>query len=108
MPHYAFLAETPLDPNDITEHRMRALRMSGVPYTDEEIANAKADLLAQADPNADSAKLLARYPKANVVPGDGHQVTEAGCPRRLPANARHAGEFRRHQHGKAAAMSMSC
>jgi cytochrome c oxidase cbb3-type subunit 2 len=76
MPHYAFLAETPLDTDDI-QARMRALRIVGVPYTDAEIANAKADLAAQADPGADSTKLLARYPKANVVPGDGHTVTEA-------------------------------
>ncbi len=67
MPHYAFLAETPLQIDDIQE-RMRTLRTLGVPYTDDEIANAKADLLAQADPSADNAKLLARYPKANRWP----------------------------------------
>jgi cytochrome c oxidase cbb3-type subunit II len=76
MPHYAFLAETAVDSDDV-QSRMRALRMVGVPYTDEAITNAKQDMAAQADPNADSAKLLARYPKANVVPGDGRQVTEA-------------------------------
>ena len=43
MPHYAFLEETPLDPSDIQD-RMRALRMVGVPYTDDDIANAKVDL----------------------------------------------------------------
>ena len=47
-----------------------------MPYTDEEIANAKADLEAQADPTADNAALLKRYPKAVVVPGNGRQVTE--------------------------------
>jgi cytochrome c oxidase cbb3-type subunit 2 len=76
MPHYAFLAETPIDPDDVPS-RMRALRVVGVPYTDEQIANAKVDLAAQANPDADSAKLLSRYAKVNVVPGDGHQVTEA-------------------------------
>ena len=75
MPHYAFLADNKIDPDDITDHLV-ALRHVGVPYTDEEIAGARADLLAQADPNADTAKLLAHYPKANVVPGDGHQVSE--------------------------------
>ncbi len=75
MPHYAFLADNKIDPDDITDHLI-ALRHVGVPYTDEEIASARADLLAQADPNADTAKLLAHYPKANVVPGDGHQVSE--------------------------------
>src|SRR5271165_5221111 len=76
MPRYAFLAETPLETSDIQD-RMRTLRLLGVPYTDEQIADAKADLLAQADPTADSAKLLSHYTKANVVPGDGRHVTEA-------------------------------
>ena len=77
MPHYAFLEETSLDPSDIQE-RMRALRLVGVPYTDDDIANAKVDLTTQANTNGDSTKLLARYPKANIVTaGDGHQVTEA-------------------------------
>ncbi len=75
MPRYAFLAETKLDTDDITE-RMRSLREVGVPYTDEEIANARADLVAQADPSADSSKLMARYPKANLVVGNGHEPTE--------------------------------
>ena len=52
MPRYAFLAETPLRTDDI-EQRMRVNRMIGVPYTDDDIANAKADLLAQADPRAE-------------------------------------------------------
>lgn len=75
MPHYAFLADTPLDTSDL-QARMRTLRAVGVPYTDDEIANAQADLKAQADPGADSAGLQGRYPKAVVVPGDGRQVTE--------------------------------
>jgi cytochrome c oxidase cbb3-type subunit 2 len=76
MPHYAFLLDTPLDTEDV-QSRMRSLRIVGVPYTDEQISNARVDLRAQANPNADSAKLLAHYPKANVVPGDGQDVTEA-------------------------------
>jgi cytochrome c oxidase cbb3-type subunit 2 len=76
MPHYAFLQQAPLDTDDIAQ-RMRTLRAVGVPYTDDQVANAKADLLAQADPNADNAKLTSRYAKANVVPGNGRQVTEA-------------------------------
>jgi cytochrome c oxidase cbb3-type subunit 2 len=75
MPHYAFLEETAIDPTDL-QSRMQTLKTLGVPYTDEEIANAQADLAAQADPNADSAKLIARYPKANIVSGNGHEVTE--------------------------------
>lgn len=75
MPHYAFLADTPLEMGDI-QQRMLALRAVGVPYTDQEVANAKADLMAQANPGADSAALLKRYPKAVVVPGDGERPTE--------------------------------
>lgn len=75
MPRYAFLAENALRIDDIAQ-RMRANRTVGVPYSDEAIANATADLQTQADPSADTAKLLARYPKANVVTGNGRTVTE--------------------------------
>ena len=75
MPHYAFLAETPLNTTDLQE-RLRALRVVGVPYTGEEIANAREDLVAQANPGGNSTALLKRYPKAVVVPGNGRDVTE--------------------------------
>jgi cytochrome c oxidase cbb3-type subunit 2 len=75
MPRYAFLGETPLRTDDV-EARMRVLRFEGVPYTDDDIANAGADLAAQADPQADSAALLKRYPKANIASGNGRVVTE--------------------------------
>ncbi len=75
MPHYAFLAETPLDTSDL-QARLRTLRAVGVPYTDDDIANALADLNAQANPDADSGALLKRYPKAITVPGNGSAVTE--------------------------------
>lgn len=68
MPHYAFLAETPLNYDLIADH-LRTLRAVGVPYTDEQITNAKVDLLAQANPDADTGDLLKRYPKAVSVPG---------------------------------------
>jgi len=74
MPHYAFLAETPLKLDDI-ELRMKALRIVGVPYTDEEIASARADIAAQADVNADADALTKRYPKAIQVAAGG-QPTE--------------------------------
>ncbi|HVZ08159.1 cytochrome-c oxidase, cbb3-type subunit II [Rhodopila sp.] len=70
MPRYAFLQETPLQIFDIAD-RMKTMRDIGVPYTDEDIANAQVDLLAQANPNADQTKLLARYPKAVTVSGNG-------------------------------------
>jgi len=37
-----------------------------VPYTQDEIKNAKADLEAQVNPDADTEGLMARYPKAVV------------------------------------------
>jgi cytochrome c oxidase cbb3-type subunit 2 len=75
MPHYAFLADTPIAPGDIVA-RLRALRAVGVPYSDDDIANAVVDLKTQANVSADNADLVKRYPKAVTVPGDGRQVTE--------------------------------
>jgi len=66
MPTYAFLANRPLKTEDIAEH-LRTNRIVGVPYSDEMIAQAKADLFAQVDPNADTAGLLARYPGAVMI-----------------------------------------
>lgn len=76
MPPYGFLVR-PLKFHDIAAH-LRALRALGVPYTDEMIANAAADLRAQADADADGAALLARYPKAVQASFDGNPavVTE--------------------------------
>lgn len=65
MPAYPFLARTPLRYDDIVDH-LKALRITGVPYTDEMIANARADLEAQVDPDADPTGMLKRYPKAVV------------------------------------------
>src|SRR5215813_11772152 len=47
MPGYSFLAKTEIDTTMIADN-LRALRAVGVPYTDEQIANAVADLKAQA------------------------------------------------------------
>ncbi len=77
MPRYKFLAESPLKYDDIAEH-LKTLKAVGVPYTDEMIANAKADVESQVNPDADSKGLLTRYPKANVAVFDGKpgQVSE--------------------------------
>jgi cytochrome c oxidase cbb3-type subunit II len=75
MPNYEFLAETPLDYADIAD-RMRTNRIVGVPYTDEDIANAKADLEAQANPAADQGAVDKRYPKAVAASGNGREPTE--------------------------------
>jgi len=79
MPPYKFLALTPLDYRDI-EDQLRANRAVGVPYTDDDIKNAKQDLEAQANPNADGVdQMQKRYPKAQSRDFDGNpdQVTEA-------------------------------
>lgn len=77
MPPYAFLEQKDLAFADIAEH-MRTLRMTGVPYTDEEIANATKDVAAQAGESGDTAGVEKRYPKAVMgdFDGDPTRVTE--------------------------------
>ncbi|MBL8807612.1 cytochrome-c oxidase, cbb3-type subunit II [Sphingomonas daechungensis] len=77
MPAYAFMADRPLDYSDIDAH-LRTLKLIGVPYTDEMIANARADVEAQKNPDADTSGLLKRYPRAVVSSFDGEpgKVTE--------------------------------
>ena len=78
MPAYSWLADRQIDGEDIADH-MRALRIVGVDYTDEQIAAAAADLRAQADPESgDPDALLARYPKAVLGDFDGNpaRITE--------------------------------
>lgn|SRR5690606_34926192 len=70
MPKYAFLATTPLNVSDVAMN-LKANRAVGVPYTDEMIENAVADLVAQADPNADTSGVEERYPKAKLGDFDG-------------------------------------
>jgi len=70
MPSYPWLTR-PLDSYDIVE-RTKTLRAVGVPYTDDMIANVKADLAAQIDPDSKAARdLLKRYPKAKIAKFDG-------------------------------------
>ncbi|CAI2932126.1 cytochrome-c oxidase, cbb3-type subunit II [Aminobacter niigataensis] len=71
MPSYAFLKETPLAVNTIS-YDLTANRRVGVPYSDEMIASAEADIKAQADPNADTSGVMARYPKAKLGDFDGN------------------------------------
>jgi cytochrome c oxidase cbb3-type subunit 2 len=75
MPAYAFLAGRELKQTDIADH-LRASRLVGVPYTDEQIAQARKDLVAQGDASADQTDLLARYPKAVAVNGKPQMPTE--------------------------------
>ena len=77
MPPYKFLKNTELDFAQPEKHLI-ANRRVGVPYNEEMIKNAMADLLAQADPNADTEGLLKRYPKAITgdFDGDPTKLTE--------------------------------
>ena len=76
MPTYPFMMRD-LDIDNVQAH-LETLRIVGVPYSDEMVANAAADLATQADPEADNDGLLARYPKAVVgdFDGDPARVTE--------------------------------
>lgn len=77
MPPYAFLADRDLKPGDMAEH-LKTLKMEGVPYSAKDIASANADLVAQADPEADVGDLATRYPKAQIrdYDGDPARLTE--------------------------------
>ena len=75
MPGYPHLMR-PLDQSNIGANMM-ALRTVGVPYTDEQIKNAEADLVEQAssDAGADAgadAAVAKSYPKAKVGDFDGN------------------------------------
>ncbi|MFK4384438.1 cytochrome-c oxidase, cbb3-type subunit II [Bradyrhizobium sp. USDA 223] len=81
MPGYPFLGKAEIDPDAIAGD-MRALRTVGVPYSDEQLANAAADLKAQADPdNAGSDAFTKRYAKAVVRNFDG----KTGTPTEMDA-----------------------
>jgi cytochrome c oxidase cbb3-type subunit II len=70
MPSYAFLKTTPLVITNVSAH-LEANSLVGVPYSEDMITNAGADLAMQADPNADTSALTGRYPKAKVGDFDG-------------------------------------
>ncbi|WP_022722527.1 cytochrome-c oxidase, cbb3-type subunit II [Rhodopseudomonas sp. B29] len=81
MPNYAFLENNKVDVASLADH-LRANRTLGVPYTDEDIKKAAADVAAQVDPDgAGAADLLKRYPKAVVRNFDG----QGGDPTELDA-----------------------
>ncbi len=72
MPAYAFLAKRGADLGSIGKD-MKTLKMLGVPYTDEMIAEARKDAYAQASATEDASALLSRYgEKVNVRSFDGN------------------------------------
>jgi cytochrome c oxidase cbb3-type subunit II len=81
MPGYPFLADTEIDESSVADN-LRTLRAVGVPYTDDQIKNAVADLKAQADSDSPDADGFAkRYPKAVMRNFDG----KAGAPTEMDA-----------------------
>jgi cytochrome c oxidase cbb3-type subunit 2 len=77
MPRFSFLLDADLPTRDIADH-LRANRVVGVPYTDEQIEQAAADLVAQGTPEGDHEAVVTRYPKAVVGDLDGQpeRITE--------------------------------
>lgn len=71
MPSYGFMINRGADLNTIGKD-LKTLRKTGVPYTDEMIANAYNDAMAQASASGDNAELSNRYgKKVNVRDFDG-------------------------------------
>lgn len=70
MPKYGFLMDARLDGDQIAD-LMMTHRLVGVPYTDEQIANAYSDFRVQADPDADWDDMAERYPGAAIGNFDG-------------------------------------
>jgi cytochrome c oxidase cbb3-type subunit II len=77
MPKYGYLADRVIDGRYV-EGIMSTHAFVGVPYTEEMLAHARADFMAQADPdNADTSGLEERYAKINLRNFDGQpEVTE--------------------------------
>jgi cytochrome c oxidase cbb3-type subunit 2 len=79
MPAYPWLEQTEIDPAHIVDD-LRVQAALGVPYSEEMIANAGADLRTQATPDAPEADaLVKRYSRAQVRDFDGNpsRITEA-------------------------------
>jgi cytochrome c oxidase cbb3-type subunit 2 len=76
MPTYRHLTRK-LAYSDVAEH-LKTLKIVGVPYSDEQIKNAAADLEAQAKGTEGATeKFLARYPKAAIGDFDENsEITE--------------------------------
>lgn len=78
MPRYGWLAENELVVDDLGP-RLAAQRAVGVPYTEAQVENARADALAQASPETDTSGLVERYGEATRIAafdGETRAVTE--------------------------------
>jgi len=76
MPKYSFLAKQDLDYANI-KALLETHLLVGVPYSDDMIAHAEEDLIAQLDPDAETEGLMARYDNLTVRNFDGDpRITE--------------------------------
>ncbi len=77
MPRYGFLSQAELDYRNIAAD-LKVNAILGVPYSEEAIANAAADLVAQATVDGDTSGLASRYANARAADFDGNpaKVTE--------------------------------
>jgi cytochrome c oxidase cbb3-type subunit II len=75
MPGYSFLSATEVDTATIADH-LRTNRALGVPYSDDQIANAAADLKAQPIPT-----MTERMHSQSAIPRRSHEISTA---RRAP------------------------
>lgn len=67
MPPYGWLIRNELETKDLGLH-LKAMRKVGVPYTDDQIANAAKDAAGQASPDSDAATgVTERYGEATNV-----------------------------------------
>ena len=95
MPGYPFLAQTEVDPDTIADH-MRTLRTVGVPYTDDQIANASS---RHEGPGRSGQCRRRRLHQALRQGGgaqfrrQGRDADRDGRADRVPADARHAGRL---------------
>ncbi len=72
MPQFGFLLSRKLEADNIAEH-LKVNRIVGVPYTDEMVQNAAADLKAQVNPDGDGVEAFkSRYAKVSVRDFDGN------------------------------------
>jgi cytochrome c oxidase cbb3-type subunit 2 len=77
MPGYAFLAQNEIRPEQVAGH-LATNRLGGVPYTQEQIANALSDMRAQVNPDSpDVQALQARYPGATARAFGGNPTAAA-------------------------------
>ncbi len=78
MPGYPALMRAEIDARYVADH-LRTNQLVGVPYSDDMVAAAQADLAAQASDSGDGAEdLMKRYPKSQARDFDGQpdKVTE--------------------------------